>query len=128
MKPAANLGDQEMQILSYINDHSPISVREVATHFEKEKNLARTTILTVMERLRKKGFLTRNRSEGVFQYSVKFEQEKVLHKKVSDFIERTLGGSMTPLFSYFSESTDLTEDEINQLKKIANKIAKQEEK
>lgn len=34
MKLASSLGDQEMQILSYINDHSPVSVREVATHFE----------------------------------------------------------------------------------------------
>lgn len=128
MKPAGSLGDQEMQILSFINDHSPISVREVATHFEKEKNLARTTILTMMERLRKKGFLNRSKVDGVFRYTVKFEQEKVLHKKVSEFIERTLGGSVSPLFNYFSESTDLTADEIRQLKKIADKIAKQEEK
>lgn len=128
MKLASSLGDQEMQILSYINDHSPVSVREVATHFEKEKNLARTTILTVMERLRKKGFLNRSKVDGLFQYTVKFEQEKVLHKKVSDFIERTLGGSISPLFNYFSESTDLTADEIRQLKKIADKIARLEDK
>lgn len=81
-----------------------------------------------MERLRKKGFLNRSKVDGLFQYTVKFEQEKVLHKKVSDFIERTLGGSISPLFNYFSESTDLTADEIRQLKKIADKIARLEDK
>jgi predicted transcriptional regulator len=128
MKPAPNLGDQEMQILSYVNSHSPISVRDVASHFEKEKNLARTTILTVMERLRKKGYLSRAKENGIFQYSVKVEQEKVLKQKVSDFIEKTLGGSVNPLFSYFLESSKLSDDELRQLKKIADKIGRSETK
>jgi len=105
MKQAPNLGDQEMQILSYVSEHSPTTVRDVALHFEKEKKLARTTIMTVMERLRKKGYLSRAKEDGIFKYAVKFEQEKVLNQKVSDFVQRTLGGSVSPLFSYFFKSS-----------------------
>jgi predicted transcriptional regulator len=126
MKPAPNLGDQEMQILTYVSLHSPITVRDVAAHFEKEKNLARTTILTVIERLRKKGYLSRAKENGIFQYSVKVEQEKVLKQKVSDFIEKTLGGSVNPLFNYFLDSSKLSDDELRQLKKIAEKIERAE--
>lgn len=122
MKKIPSLGEQEMDILRYISEHSPIAVREVAYHFETEKNLARTTVLTVMERLRKKGFLSRAKVGGIFKYSAKFETGDVLSHKVSDFVERTLGGSVGPLFTYFMSSSNLSADEISQLKDLAAKL------
>ncbi len=126
MKKIQSLGEQEMDILKYIDAHSPISVREVAQHFEKEKKLARTTILTVMERLRKKGFASRSQVDGVYKYISKIETETLLSNKISDFVEKTLGGSVGPLFSYFLSSSKLTTDEINQLKEMASKLEKKE--
>ena len=46
---------------------SPPTVGEVAERFGEAQGLARSTILTVMERLRKKGHLTRGKVEGVFR-------------------------------------------------------------
>lgn len=119
MKKIPSLGEQEMDILKYISLNSPISVREVAQHFEVEKQLARTTVLTVMERLRKKGFLQRSQADGVFKYKAQFATGDVLSSKVSDFVEKTLGGSVGPLLSYFMSSKNLSDDEIVQLKKLA---------
>jgi len=123
MKKIPSLGEQEMELLRFVDANSPISVREVATHFEREKNLARTTILTVMERLRTKGFLARTKVDGIFKYTAKFETGDVVSSKISDFIEKTLGGSVSPLLAYFS-SSQLTEDEIAQLKTLAAKLEK----
>src|SRR3954467_10351389 len=100
-----------MELLKYVGEKSPISVREVAAHFEKEKGLARTTILTVMERLRTKGFLSRGKEDGVFKYSAKFATGDVLSNSISNFVEKTLGGSVSPLLAYFSNSS-LSADEI----------------
>lgn len=122
MKKIPSLGEQEMDLLKHISEHSPISVRDVTLYFEKEKKLARTTVLTVMERLRKKGFLSRSKVGGIFKYTAKFEIRDVLSQKVSDFIEKTLRGSVSPLVSYFLSSPKLSADEIRQLKKLAEKI------
>ena len=123
-----SLGEQEMEILKYVDAHSPISVREVAQHFEIEKKLARTTILTVMERLRKKGFLSRSQLNGVFKYASKIETETLLTNRISDFVEKTLGGSVGPLFNYFISSSNLTAKEIVQLKEMASKLEKEDKK
>jgi predicted transcriptional regulator len=122
MKNLPKLGEQEMLILNWIADHSPASVRETASHFEKERGLARTTIMTVMERLRKKGLLTRRHAEGVFQYSVKIEKAELLQQKVAEFVERTLGGSLSPVLNYFSEAPALSPDELDQLKALVSKM------
>ena len=52
-KPA--LGPLEIEILRYIGDHHPISVGEVAEHVAQTTGQARTTVLTIMDRLRRKG-------------------------------------------------------------------------
>jgi predicted transcriptional regulator len=124
MAKIPSLGEQEMDLLKYIGENSPISVRDVAAHFEKEKGLARTTVLTVMERLRTKGFLGRSKCDGIFKYVAKFETQDVLSSKVSDFIEKTLGGSVSPLLNYFS-SSKLTNEEIQQLRDIASRLEKE---
>ncbi|WP_413575522.1 BlaI/MecI/CopY family transcriptional regulator [Bdellovibrio sp. HCB290] len=118
MKKLPSLGEQEIEILRYVSSLGEVSVREVAEHFEKEKGLARTTILTVMERLRTKGFLTRNKIEGIFKYSEKIEAQTVIKGKVTEFVERTLGGSVSPLINYFAGQKNLTTDEIEKLREI----------
>ena len=63
------VGDQELVVLRWVAEHGPATVGEVAEKFGEPQGLARSTILTVMERLRGKGHLTRHKVEGVYQYS-----------------------------------------------------------
>jgi predicted transcriptional regulator len=128
MKAMPSLGEQENEILRYVSVAGSATVREVADHFEKEKGLARTTILTVMERLRTKGFLSRSKVDGIFKYSEKIEVATVMKSKVSEFIERTLGGSLSPLINHFAGSKGLSEEEIEQLRKIVSDFDKKKEK
>lgn len=118
MKALPSLGEQETEILRYVSQAGKISVRDVAEHFEKQKGLARTTILTVMERLRTKGYLDREKLDGVFQYSEKIEAETVVRSQVKDFVQKTLGGSLSPLIQHFAGAKELSGEEINQLRQI----------
>lgn len=106
----------------WISDHEPCLVRDVAIHFEKELGLARTTVLTVMERLRSKGFLVRHKSNGLFQYSAKFDPMQIVQSKISEFVKRTLGGEVSPLVSYFVEETELQEAEIEKLEELVSRL------
>jgi predicted transcriptional regulator len=49
-----------------VQDHHPVTVRQVAEHLARTKGLTRTTALNVMERLREKGYLTREKAGGVY--------------------------------------------------------------
>ena len=44
------LGDQELDLLKFITERSPMTVREACEGYGKDKGLARTTVLTMMER------------------------------------------------------------------------------
>ena len=121
-----NIGRGELEILSYISDHHPLSVRELTAQLADMKGLARTTILTVVERLRKKGYLTRKRIDGVYRYSPRMPKANVLKKLVRDFVETTLGGSLAPFVSYLVEEAKVSEEDLKELKKVVRELEAQE--
>lgn len=122
MKNMPSIGEQEIEVLRFISQMGQVSVRDAATYFDEQRGLARTTIMTVMERLRKKGYLSRSKQDGLFVYSEKVETENVLKSRVGDFVEKTLGGSISPLLSYFAEHKNISPDELDKLQKILKSL------
>ena len=120
--PRASIGREELQLLRYIADHEPVSVREVADHVAATTGKARTTVLTVMERLRRKGYLTRRRVQGTYRYSPCVDQAEFLQHLVGDFVQETLGGSVSPFVTYLSQGADLTAAELEQLKRLVDDL------
>src|SRR3981081_4584221 len=105
------LGHLELAVLQYIADHHPISVRDVAAHFAETSGQARTTLLTVMERLRAKGYLKRRKAAGAPRYTPTVLKPVWLERVVGDFVDDVLGGSVSRFVAYLSRSPQLNDDE-----------------
>lgn len=123
----STIGRREWVIMRYIADHHPVSVRAVADYMAEERGLARTSVLTVMERLREKGFLKRKRDGKLWVYSPKQEKSKLLRGVVRDFCENTLGGALSPFVAYLSEETEVTDEQLGELKQLIDKLERQRE-
>jgi predicted transcriptional regulator len=117
-----NIGRAEMDILRYIADHHPATVRDVAEHLSATKGQVRTTALNIMERLRQKGYLKRRKIDGVFQYSPSVPTSELLHSLVREFVHRTLGGSVSPFVAYLSHEGKLSEDELTELRALVRDL------
>jgi len=113
-----NIGKGELEVLQYIHDHHPATVRQVADHFAQSKGHVRTTVLNVMERLRRKGFLTRKKSGGAYHYSPKERKADFFHSMVDQFVQRALGGSVSPFVAYLVREAMLSNDDIKELKRL----------
>ena len=123
--PQNSLGDQELQILHYVTDHAPISVRDVALRWGETHSLARTTVLTVMERLRAKGFVTRKKQAGVWVYAPTTTRTEVLQNVVRDFVQKTLGGQTAPFVAYLTQTRDLSDTELADLKQLVQELERE---
>ena len=113
------LGDQELEVLRFVAAHAPISVGEVAQQFGEPRGLARTTILTVMERLRKKGYLARSKQERPARYSPGVPMGEVMRGLVQEFVEKTLAGSLSPFVAYLAEAKGFSDQELAELRRQA---------
>jgi predicted transcriptional regulator len=122
----AALGSTEIEILRYIGDHHPISVGEAAGYVAETTGQARTTVLTIMERLRRKGYLTRKQVKGVYRYSPKIPKNDLLRGLVKDFVKTTLGGSMSPFVAFLSEGL-ISEEDMETLKRVVHEMETRQE-
>ncbi|MDC0713478.1 BlaI/MecI/CopY family transcriptional regulator [Stigmatella sp. ncwal1] len=122
------VGEQELVVLRYVAEHGPATVGEVAERFGEPQGLARSTILTVMERLRLKGYLTRRKVEGVFQYASPVPPGELLRGVVDDFVQRTLAGSLSPFVTYLAEAEDVSDDELKQLQDAVARLRQKRRK
>ncbi len=122
------LGELELDALRFVSEVAPTTVGEMAKAYGTPRGLARTTILTVMERLREKGYLTRKKVDGIYRYSPKQRQDDLLQNLVADFVERSLGGSLSPFVAYLADAGKLEPSELEELRKLVETLEAKEAK
>ena len=116
------VGDQELALLRYIAEAGPSTVGEVAEGFGEPRGLARSTVLTMMERLRQKGHLEREQVEGVYRYSTLVSEGDLLRGAVRTFVEKTLAGSVSPFVAYLTEAGEVSDDELARLEDLVARL------
>jgi predicted transcriptional regulator len=112
----------EMEILRYVMDHEPATAREVADAMSETKGFARSTTQTLMERLRGKEYLSRETQNGVNVYRLSIPKSELMRELVSDFVESSLGGSMSPFVAYLTDRGSLTEEEAQKLAELLRRV------
>ncbi len=115
-------GTQELQLLRHIARGGPASVGQVSESFGVSQGLARSTVLTMMERLRAKGYLTRRRVKGVYVYASSARDEELLREAVGRFVQRALEGSVSPFAAYLAQRTEVTEAELEDLERALERL------
>jgi len=113
-----NVGRAEMDILRYILDNAPVTVRSVSDYVLRTKGHTRTTVLNVMERLRQKGYLKRQPVDGIYNYEPTFPKSEMQVYLVRDFVDLTLGGSVAPFMAYLTKQANVTDHDLQELKSI----------
>ena len=121
-----SIGRAELEILNYIHDHHPVSVRQVAEHVSSTSGRTRTTALNVMARLCRKGYLSRKQVGGVYHYSPRVAKADLLRRLVGDFVEKALGGSLSPFVAYLGRDAKLSQQDVRELKQLVADLDAQE--
>lgn len=117
----SKLGEQESALLAWIAANAPAGVAQIVTGWGVSNGLARTTVTTMLERLRAKGYLRREKQGSAFVWSPRDEHATQLRGVVGRFVERTLGGSLDPFVAYLSDA-NLSDEQKAQLRALVERL------
>ncbi|SEM20029.1 Predicted transcriptional regulator [Pseudoxanthomonas sp. GM95] len=120
-----SIGDQELALLQYVGEQGDATVGEVAAGFGEARGLARSTVLTMMERLRTKAYLSRKQVDGVYRYVTTAGQDAVVQGAVQSFVEKTLQGSVSPFVAWMSQRSEVSDGELAELEALVAKLQSQ---
>jgi predicted transcriptional regulator len=116
------IGDQELALLRDLSERGAATVAEVVERFGQPRGLARSTVLTMMERLRKKGHLTRRQVAGIYRYQPRTAPGDAVQHAVASFVDRTLGGSVTPFVTFLAEAHQVSDQELAELEELVARL------
>ncbi|MEL6105419.1 MAG: BlaI/MecI/CopY family transcriptional regulator [Planctomycetota bacterium] len=117
----------ELDILKVLWDESPLPVREVRLRLEQtaDRSLAHSTVVTMLNIMHRKGFVTRRKKGNAFLFSPKQQKQNVIGKMTGDLLSKAFDGSASALVLNLLETNDLDADELGELRKLISRKAKE---
>jgi predicted transcriptional regulator len=115
-KPA--LTGQELEIMKVVWGLESATVRQVYEALLKRRQIAYTTVMTMMNILEQKGFLNKRREDRAYIYSPAQPQKQVVGSLVRDFVNRVFNGAAEPLLLHLVEDQKLTEKDLDEIRRM----------
>ena len=97
---AAPLTPLEFAIMKVLWRLDSATVRDVHEALKPLRGLAYTTVMTVMDKLHRKGALRQQRRGRAYFYTVQLDQAEALHRKIQYLVDDYFDGSMEKLSSF----------------------------
>jgi predicted transcriptional regulator len=115
------MGDLEAEILECVWDLGSASVKDVHQCLLERREIAYTTVMTVMSRLTAKGLLVSHPVGRAYVYQAAAGREEFCAGVVRDFMSDMLAGADRAVLAQFVDS--VTERDVEQLDLLAQIIA-----
>jgi BlaI family transcriptional regulator, penicillinase repressor len=123
MTQRAPVSDAELEVLKVLWAAGPATVRDVAATLRRQRRrLAYNTVLTLLSRLREKGYVAADRREAAHQFRAIVTREELLGSTLTALAERVCDGTASPLVHALVRSRRFSADEIAHFRKLLDDL------
>ncbi|MFQ5708930.1 MAG: BlaI/MecI/CopY family transcriptional regulator [bacterium] len=122
------LGDLETDIMTLIWKKGALTVRQVYDQLQEERDMAYTTVMTVMSRLADKGLLEKLKVGAAFVYRPTTSREEFTQSTVKKVVNELLQDFAAPTMSLFLDSMEKVDpDKMEELAKLIDEKRKKKD-
>jgi predicted transcriptional regulator len=112
------LTPQELTIMKIVWRLKHATVRDVYETLQVKRQIAYTTVMTMMKILEEKGFLKKTMVERTHVYKPAKPREQVVGAMVRDFLDRVFDGAPDRLLLHLARNNTLTDAQRRMVKKL----------
>ena len=122
--PSAHPTDLELEILKVLWRVGPGTVRAVRDALAAgvaggpPRELAYTSVMTVMNIMTNKGYLRRRKADGGYVYRPKAPRESTVGRMLRDLVDRAFAGSAGAAVLNLLNTSEVTPDELKALRSL----------
>ena len=110
------LFDSEAKVMEIVWTKAPISAKDISLIAAETIGWNKNTTYTVVKKLEAKGFI--KREDPGFICTPLISQNQMQKVEVTSLVKKVFGGSRKALFSALLEDEPLSDEEINELRKL----------
>lgn len=116
------ISDSEWEVMKVIwSKQSPCTANEVVEELSELTDWKPNTVKTLISRLVKKGVLSYKEEGRVYLYHALLSEEECIKAESNSFLKRVFGGAIKPMLVNFLQDEKLSQEEIEELKRILEK-------
>ncbi len=120
MNKKITISDAELKILETLwAAEQPLNAAQIRSILSENENWERTTVLTLIQRLLKKGMLSQEKRE-VYYYAPCIKREEYVEEETKNFVKKFYKGSSRNLAAALMDSEALTREDIEELRNYFN--------
>ena len=112
------LSPAQLEIMHAVWDANEVTVTDVWTVLSQRRQVARNTVLTLMDRLEKKGWLKRRADGQTHYYSAAAPREATLNRVVHRLVDAAFAGSAEALVLALLEGRGVSAEEARRIRKL----------
>jgi len=116
--PHPTLTPQELAIMKVIWQLEKATVRDVYEQLLERRQVAYTTVMTMMKILEDKGYLKKSRVDRAYVYAPSRPRQQVVRAMVHDFVERVFDGATSGLLLHLAKDGKLTKAEREKIRRV----------
>lgn len=124
MEQPPPISNAEWIAMKVIWARSSATAAEVVEALESETSWKPKTIMTLLNRLAKKGVLRFEKEGRAYRYFPVVGEAETIRAERRSFVERVYGGALTPMLASFLEEAELSQEEIDDLKRLLDRRRK----
>jgi BlaI family penicillinase repressor len=117
--PEGKLTPVQFEIMQLVwSSTQGLTIGEIWEAIRSGRDVSRTTVLNLVDRLEKRGWLKRRKDQGVFRYAAAVERQSVEAQLAADFVAEFFAGSAANLVMSLLGSQRLSKSDIQRLKRL----------
>jgi BlaI family transcriptional regulator, penicillinase repressor len=116
------LTPNELAIMKVVWRLEKATVREVYEALLTRRDIAYTTVMTMMKILEEKGYLKKIRVDRAYQYRPAQPRHQVIGAMVRDFLDRVFDGAAAPLLVQLAKDGRLSKVDKETIRRLAQEI------
>jgi len=105
----------QLRIMNVLWENGDSSIREILEALEYEKNLARTTVATIISRLESQGLISHRKSGLSYIYHPLVSRDEVRQSMVGELLETLFEGDRSELVCHLINEADCDPGEIEKV-------------
>jgi len=120
MSEIRDLPQAEFEVMDVLWQTGEATVKEVQAGLERDRKLAYTTVATLLNRLRDRGYVKAEERHFAYVFRPLVQREQVVRRKLDDLVMRLFGGDVAPLAAYIAENRNLSPEQIAALEEMVS--------
>jgi len=118
-----NVTEAELAVLQLLWEQAPQSVRQISDQlYPAGTNSDIATVQKLLQRLEKKGIVTRDRSQHAHLFSSTISKTEFAGAQLAEMADKLSDGSLTPLLLHLVESNRINSDERNEIRELLDRF------